>query len=49
VVGLHESSTTLTVWTEETTEASAEWICDGVALLGQVLAGFSNLLHHLHV
>jgi hypothetical protein len=49
VAGLHESSTTLTAWTEEPTEASAAWIGDDVALLGRVLAGFPNLLHHPHM
>jgi hypothetical protein len=46
VAGLHDSATALVNWTEEPAQASAAWIGDGVARLGRVLAGLTDLLHH---
>lgn len=48
VAGLHESAAALVAWTEQPAqeEASTAWIGDGVARLGPVLAGLTDLLHH---
>ncbi|GJN09188.1 hypothetical protein PR202_ga27170 [Eleusine coracana subsp. coracana] len=46
VAGLHESAAALVAWTDKQEVASTAWIDDGVARLGRVLAGLTDLLHH---
>ncbi|TVU45252.1 hypothetical protein EJB05_04732, partial [Eragrostis curvula] len=47
VAGLHDAANALVGWTEQPAEAnSTAWIGDGVARLGRVLAGLTDLLHH---
>ncbi|XP_039827621.1 uncharacterized protein LOC120689401 [Panicum virgatum] len=46
VAGLHESANALIAWAEEPAQASPAWLGDGVAHLGRLLAGLTDLLHH---
>ncbi|XP_039780936.1 uncharacterized protein LOC120648278 [Panicum virgatum] len=46
VAGLHDSANALIAWAEEPAPASPAWVGDGVAHLGRLLAGLTDLLHH---